>query len=1170
MRVLVRKNPRVVALEGPTHCLTFRQRNGSQGGQGARSRPETSTSSTTLKPKVVVHLDVKETVSREKGYVPLVNRNIFGCLGLITIAGSIYLAVITSAVSDVASPLPSESVNRIFAVEFLSITNDEWDFINLDNNGYPIPIGSNESDDYDTAGNSTRSVHPCWELRKLLLNGSFYYSNNFDLTSLVQNRGVNLGGSSNGSATRSNVNDNVDLNHDHYQEQYMWNNFLMEELLRFKSQLDEFSAKALAQNHFLTTAIRGFAKTTNLGGNNTISIISKQSWKRAGTRFLSRGIDDNGDVANFVESEFIFYNPTKGLVFAFTQIRGSVPAFWEQDLTLINPKITVTRSIEATQSSFDAHFTEICAKYNACHIINLLSKTKSLETELSRRYVDLLKRSSHSDDLLYSHFDFHAETKPLSGGFAGATKILPLIHKSLEQFGWFDYDIAVGEVVTRQDGVLRVNCLDCLDRTNLIEQVICQTVIEHIMRNQSDSHGNSGRDRARLEDMITRHNDLWADNGDAISQIYTGTNALKSSFSRSGKMNLAGALSDVTKSVSRMYQNTFVDSKKQSTIDILLGKDGRLSIPVQIFDPSNEYVTERLRETESTYTSYSEISMFTGTFNVNAAIIPSSGTELKHWLFPAENDTLPKPDIYGIGLQELIELNAGSILAGDASRPILWAKAIQELLNSEDGENYILLRTELMTSMCLFLFVKQSKISYITQVSGSSKKTGLGGITANKGACAVRFNYGSTSIALVTSHLAAGVNATIERQNDYMAIMQGLAFTRNLTLNDHDNIVWFGDLNYRINLQNDRCRSLITHGAFDELQEMDQLKSEQKIRGGAFGGFEEARILFFPTYKFDKGTSQYDSSEKQRVPSWTDRVLYRSKRNNDLVSLNYNSVMNVCVSDHKPVYSTFQCKVKFVDEKKKEQLSMDFYNAFKADNADSTFDTRSLSASLDTDSRFSLSLGGATSSSGFASDTLSDLNLLDVELTPPKVPPRSRTSPATPLARKAPPVPASRRVPPPDLLNSTDLARTMDHHEVLRPSNTPTPPPRKASQVSNPHLAGIGLSSAPLTPKSYSPISSRVPPVEPASTNDGSVIKPLKPTKPVALSATKIDSIETAETGQSSNSIDLTSTLTPKNAVGETQTSNRNAPPPPPSRANTTRNNGISMTMSDWKPLVPK
>lgn len=1133
MKVLVRKNPRVIALEGNTHALTFTTEKKEQN-------------ESLLAPRVVVHLLSRNSVSREKKFVPLVNKNVFGCLGLITIQGAIYLAVITGAVTDVALPVPYESVNRIFAVEFVCLSSDEWDFVALDGSGYPL---INDTDEYDTSSNNSpspgRIAHPCWELRKLLLNGLFYFSNNFDLTSLLQNRGVD-------KSKLEQQNSDFAIDGVHYQEQYMWNSFLMEEMLRFRGQLDDLSAQALERNRFLTTVIRGFAKTTNLGGGNTITIVSKQSWKRAGTRFLSRGIDDDGYVANFVESEFVFYNPSKGLVFAFTQIRGSVPAFWEQDLTLINPKITVTRSIDATQSSFDAHFNEICAKYNACHIVNLLSKTKLLEAELLRRYTELLNKSSHADHLLYTHFDFHAETKPLSGGFAGASKLLPFIHSSLEQFGWFDFDIAVGEVVTRQDGVLRVNCLDCLDRTNLIEQVVCQTVIKHIMLNQSETHGNSGRDRARLEDMIVRHNDLWADNGDAISQIYTGTNALKSSFSRSGKMNLAGALSDVTKSVSRMYQNTFVDSKKQSTIDLLLGKDGRFSIPVQIFDPSSDYVTGKLKECESSYTSYNEISIFTGTYNVNAGT-PTSIKDLSSWLFPPENTTTDSPDIYGIGLQELIELNAGSILAGDTSKPVLWAKALDQVLNLQD-EQYVLLRTELMSSVCLFLFVKKSKVSFVTQVAGSSKKTGLGGMTANKGACAVRFDYGLTSFALVTSHLAAGVNATIERHNDYSTIMLGLSFTRNLTLSDQDHLIWFGDLNYRLNMTNDRVRSLIEHGAFDELQDFDQLLLEKKERGGAFNGFKEDRILFYPTYKFDRGTSQYDTSEKQRVPSWTDRVLYRSRKGNDLRSINYNSVMDVSLSDHKPVYSTFVSKVKFVDEKKKLELSQKFYNTYKVENGDTSDDARSTIFGTDNDSIYSSNTNGGDN--GFASDALADLNLLDADIAPPKPPPRSRTQPMPALPRKVPPPPMSRKAPPSDVpVLLTGASGDIPSHPAMRPSSsnsgTPPPPPRRAAT----QFADFGISSAPLTPKSYSPVpSSKGSSVDiSASTIDSSGIRPIKPVKPSALSATKVDT-------SSSAGPDVVS-LPAKTAK----------PAPPPSRANASpQAAGVLMTMSDWKPLVPK
>ena len=62
----------------------------------------------------------------------------------------------------------------------------------------------------------------------------------------------------------------------------------------------------------------------------------------AGARYVKRGIDDQGSVANFVESEQILRY--EGYTTSFVQIRGSVPAFWEQ--TGITAELTLTRSLD--------------------------------------------------------------------------------------------------------------------------------------------------------------------------------------------------------------------------------------------------------------------------------------------------------------------------------------------------------------------------------------------------------------------------------------------------------------------------------------------------------------------------------------------------------------------------------------------------------------------------------------------------------------------------------------------------------------------------------------------------------------------------------------------------------------------------------------------------------
>lgn len=1157
MRVIYKENPRTIAIHSDTHSLCFQEISGAKSKVLHKESP------------VAVELLPNDQITKESGFKPLLKKEVFGCLGLIGINKKTFLAVITGAMTNVAHPVGYESVDKIYSVDFVSLSSDEWDFVTLDSSGYPMPAAV---DEFETENNYAREAHPCHELQKLLSNGSFYYSNDFDLTSLLQNRGIqNSRLHHEKSGTRK-------INLEHYLEEYMWNSFMMSEIFKFRANLDSYVQSELDDNRFLTTVIRGFAKTVNLNSSgDSMTIISKQSWKRAGTRFNARGIDDNGNVANFVETEFIFNQQSHEQISSFTQIRGSVPTFWEQDLTLINPKITLTRSLEATQPIFNKHFTEICQKYGVCHIINLLSKTKPAEVQVLRRYKDLYNGSDHKDEMAFSEFDFHHETKQLSGGFAGATKILPMLYDSLENFGWLVYDTAQGETITRQDGVFRTNCLDCLDRTNLIQQVISQNILQHTLRNQGSHRESNYSERYVIDEYSNKHNTLWADHGDAISQIYTGTNALKSSFSRSGKMNFAGALSDVTKSVSRMYQNTFVDSKKQSTMDLLLGYDAQNSTPVRIYDPINEFVQEKLHEEANVFTTWNDITIFAGTFNVNAAM-PYNKLDLTSFLFPPENSERELPDVYAIGLQEIIELNAGSILSSDSSKPSQWARLLESQLNSQN-EPYLLLRTESIASMALFLFVKKSQVHNVTQVAGSSKKTGLGGITANKGACGVRFEFGLTSFVLITSHLAAGTSALVERYNDYMSIISGLTFTRNFTIKDHDYILWFGDLNYRISLPNDQCRHLVENGAFDELMSMEQLNQEM-TRKGAFYGFKEGLIKFYPTYKFDKGTSNYDSSEKQRIPSWTDRVLYMASKGVDpLRQLNYNCCMDILASDHKPVYSTFKSHVKFVDEEKKIKISKHLYDTYKKEHGEiGEISLLELSDSMTSSSKPS----SMNSESSFSLDTLSEMNILDDnDSSAPKLPLRP-TDRSNGLPRRVPPPPISRKqtstdqtksatsssntlprkLPPPPFSQEALIpspSKTISNPLLRTPStsaSTPPPPP-PSRKTAAPVKPPIGFSTTPLissrsnsaTPSKGSPVSTPDNTGSTLNTSEHSKLTPIVPMKPASLSSSK----------SKPSSLEATSATTTFESSNST----------PASSAKSVSSNSNDKMMSEWKPLMP-
>jgi synaptojanin len=198
-------------------------------------------------------------------------------------------------------------------------------------------------------------------------------------------------------------------------------------------------------------------------------------------------------------------------------------------------------------------------------------------------------------------------------------------------------------------------------------------------------------------------------------------------------------------------------------------------------------------------------------------------------------------------------------------------------------------------------------------------------MAGNKGAIAIRLEYGANSICFVTAHLAAGHSNIEQRNLDYHTIDHGLHFTRRRTISDHDFVFWASDSNYRIALTNEEVRKLIAEKNWSKLYENDQLNTGM-IAGETFRYYNEGLITFPPTYKFDNGTDTYDTSEKQRVPAWTDRILYRGQ---GLKELDYSSVEILRASDHRPVYATFTVQVRIVDEPKREKFGKEIYEAKK-------------------------------------------------------------------------------------------------------------------------------------------------------------------------------------------------------------------------------------------------
>ncbi|KAI7900605.1 SacI homology domain-containing protein [Cokeromyces recurvatus] len=880
--LLLREHPRALALrptvleEAPSGVLVFKEYQGSETN------------------RAIAELYSPSEFEDSKWRI-LNSRPVFGCLGLITVQSECFLAIVTDCVS-VGRVRAGEEVYKIQSVSFYSLSSSRYDdFID------PTPNWEDDWDQPSNSGSSGNVLHPCAQLQKLFSIGSFYFTPDFDLTRTVQ--------------ARTSV---ASMGVHSFDGHFLWNQFLISGLLDFRAKLDRKKQIDLDRGGFLVFAIRGYVGVEEVDIDNEryeLSVISKLSCKRAGTRFNSRGIDDNGHVANFVETETILYSDR--ICYSYTQIRGSVPVFWEQQgMQLVQHKIQISRGPGATQPAVKRHFDELISRYNSVSNVNLLSQRETStagETLLSNTYNTAVERLGYSPSIVRMvNFDLHAECR--GGNYDNVSILLKDIRHIMDDYGFFLMD--TDEIINTQKGIFRTNCMDCLDRTNLVQNEISRRVLLNFLKQTNRVHG--------IDYLIIRHSHLWAENGDGLSKIYAGTGALKSGFTRTGKVTFMNVLSDATRSVNRFYINNFQDKARQEVIDQLLGKLANQTM-IAIHDPISDRVTRQLTKRIKEYSHNRRVTIFAGSYNLNGKSF--KGELLNPWLLQHFRWSEEEPDIYVIGFQEIVELSPQQVMATDAEKRKIWEQQIEKTLNTRAGakSRYTLLRSNQLVGAALIIFVKTDIVDEIRNVESSIKKTGIMGIAGNKGAVAIRMDYGDTSFCFVAAHLASGHSNVDDRNSDFHIINEGLRFLRGKMIDSHDNIIWVSDLNYRISLSNEEVRMYVEEGNIEMLFQNDQLSREMR-QGRVFNGYQEGDITFLPTYKYDNGTNTYDTSEKQRIPGWTDRILFKGTQ---LKQLQYSRA-ELYTSDHRPVFALFEADILTLDHEAKIKLQKELYQSLSS------------------------------------------------------------------------------------------------------------------------------------------------------------------------------------------------------------------------------------------------
>ncbi|KAJ9438013.1 Inositol 5-phosphatase 1 [Diplonema papillatum] len=308
-----------------------------------------------------------------------------------------------------------------------------------------------------------------------------------------------------------------------------------------------------------------------------------------------------------------------------------------------------------------------------------------------------------------------------------------------------------------------------------------------------------------------------------------------------------------------------------------------------------------------------------GTWNMGEAPPPdlfSSNQRISEWLRPDENN-----DIICVCVQECVYKER----TGYKDCEDDWFRTVDTVL----GPKYIKICGYSLNWIRMVLFIRADHREHVSKVSVKKEAVGIAHVLANKGAVCMMFTFRESKLCFVGCHLNAHQDKVIRRNEDFFEIVngcsgEGMGWKDFWITNQFHHVFWAGDLNYRIDYDRQKVVELSQQGpeGWNFLYKYDQLQHQMR-KETAFIDFNESQPLFQPTYKYARGKNIYPDDEKQRIPSWCDRILWKALSEETVIQEEYTSVQTVMTSDHRPVYSLFRIDARnqFVPDSVADPLS---------------------------------------------------------------------------------------------------------------------------------------------------------------------------------------------------------------------------------------------------------